>query len=44
MLLTNPLGFGIKDLLEENVGHEGHKFIAFTGSVSSLFFWPTCLA
>ena len=34
MLLTNPLGFGIKDLLEENVGHEGHKFIAFTGSVS----------
>ncbi len=34
MLLTNPLGFGIKDLLEENVGHEGDKFIAFTGSIS----------
>ncbi len=34
MLLTNPLGFGIKDLLEENVGHDGHKFIAFTGSIS----------
>jgi F-type H+-transporting ATPase subunit a len=34
MLLTNPLGFGIKDLLEENAGHEGHKFIAFTGSIS----------
>jgi F-type H+-transporting ATPase subunit a len=34
LLLTNPLGFGIKDLLEENVGHGGEKFIAFTGSVS----------
>jgi len=34
MLLTNPLGFGIKDLLEENVGHGGNKFIAFTGSIS----------
>ncbi len=32
LLLTNPMGFGIKDLLEENAGHEGYKFIAFTGS------------
>ncbi len=34
LLLTNPLGFGIKDLLEENVTHGGEKFIAFTGSIS----------
>jgi F-type H+-transporting ATPase subunit a len=34
MLLTNPLGFGIKDLLEENTGNQADKFIAFTGSVS----------
>ena len=34
LLLTNPLGFGIKDLLEENAGHDAHKFIAFTGSIS----------
>lgn len=34
MLLTNPLGFGIKDLLEENVGHGAEKYIAFTGSIS----------
>jgi F-type H+-transporting ATPase subunit a len=34
MLLTNPLGFGIKDLLEENVGHGADRFIAFTGSIS----------
>ena len=25
LLLTNPLGFGIKDLLEENTGHEGTR-------------------
>jgi F-type H+-transporting ATPase subunit a len=31
LLLTNPMGFGIK---EENVGHDAHRFIAFTGSVS----------
>src|SRR5258708_36884848 len=34
LLLTNPLGFGIKDLLEENVAHGSDKFIAFTGSIS----------
>lgn len=34
LLLSNPLGFGIKDLLEENVGHGGGKYIAFTGSIS----------
>lgn len=34
MLLTNPLGFGIRDLLDENVGHGGRKFISMVGSVS----------
>jgi len=34
LLLTNPLGFGIKDLLEENAGHEAPRFIAFVGSIS----------
>lgn len=34
LLLSNPLGFGIKDLLEENVGHGGGRYIAFTGSIS----------
>jgi len=33
-LLTNRLGFGIKDVLEVNVGHSAAKFIAFTGSIS----------
>src|SRR5438309_11730214 len=34
LLLTNPLGFGIKDLLEENVGYEGIKHVPWVGSIS----------
>ena len=34
MLLTNPLSFGIKDLLEENVPHGASKFIPFVGTIS----------
>jgi F-type H+-transporting ATPase subunit a len=34
MLLTNPLGFGIMDLLEENAGHQGLKYMPMIGSVS----------
>src|SRR6267143_66030 len=33
MLLTNPLGFGIKDLLEENIHHGASKLIPFVGPV-----------
>ena len=34
LLLTNPLGFGIKDLLEENVHHDAARLIPFVGSIS----------
>src|SRR6266403_2420380 len=34
ILLTNPLGFGIKDLLEENIHHGAAKLIPFVGSIS----------
>jgi F-type H+-transporting ATPase subunit a len=34
ILLTNPLGFGIKDLLEENVHHGASQFIPFVGTIS----------
>jgi F-type H+-transporting ATPase subunit a len=33
-LLTNPLGFGIRDLLEENVPHHGVRHVPFVGAVS----------
>jgi|SRR5579884_659149 F-type H+-transporting ATPase subunit a len=33
-LVTNPLGFGIKDLLEENSGHDAARYVPFVGSIS----------
>jgi F-type H+-transporting ATPase subunit a len=34
LLFTNPIGFGIQDLLDENVHHGGRKYIPMIGSVS----------
>src|SRR5450432_420797 len=34
LLITNSMGFGVKDLLEENAGPNAVQFIAFTGSIS----------
>jgi F-type H+-transporting ATPase subunit a len=34
LLITNPMDIGIRDLLVENAGHEGVRFVAFTGSVA----------
>jgi F-type H+-transporting ATPase subunit a len=34
LLLTNPMGFGIKDLLEENTGRAGARYIPLVGSIS----------
>jgi F-type H+-transporting ATPase subunit a len=33
LLITNPLGFGIRDILDENVPHGGRKFIPMVGSI-----------
>jgi F-type H+-transporting ATPase subunit a len=33
-LLTNPLSFGIKDVLEENAGHDWQRYIPIVGGVS----------
>jgi F-type H+-transporting ATPase subunit a len=34
MLITNPLGFGIRDVVEENGGHGAHQYLAMVGSLS----------
>ncbi len=34
MLLTNPLGFGIRDALDENVARGAEKFVPMVGSVA----------
>lgn len=33
-LLTNRLGFGIRDLLDQNVGHDGRKYVPMVGSIA----------
>lgn len=33
-LLTNPLGFGINDVLAENAGHHWEKYVPLVGSVA----------
>ncbi len=34
MLLTNPMGFGINDVLEENAGHDWRKYVPMVGSIA----------
>jgi F-type H+-transporting ATPase subunit a len=34
LLLTNPLEFGIRDLLVENTGTDGIRYVPFVGSIS----------
>src|SRR5258708_26317713 len=34
LLLTNPLGFGITDVLQENAGHHWERYVPVGGSVS----------
>jgi F-type H+-transporting ATPase subunit a len=33
-LLTNPLGFGINQILEENAGHHWQRYVPLVGSIS----------
>src|SRR5216683_1185450 len=34
LLLTNPMGFGLNDILKENAGHHWIKYVPLVGSVS----------
>src|SRR5258706_14854626 len=34
LLLTNPLGFGITDVLQENAGHHWERYVPVVGMVS----------
>jgi F-type H+-transporting ATPase subunit a len=33
MLISNPMGFGVRDLVEENVPHHPERHVAFVGSI-----------
>ncbi|MBZ5527883.1 MAG: F0F1 ATP synthase subunit A [Acidobacteriia bacterium] len=43
LLLKNPLGFGIQDLLEENTGHEAARYLPLVGSVSVFILFSNLL-
>lgn len=32
-ILTNPMGVGVRDLLDDNVGHDAGKYVAMLGSI-----------
>jgi F-type H+-transporting ATPase subunit a len=34
MLLTNPMGFGVNDVLAENAGHHWQKYVPMVGSIA----------
>ena len=44
LLLTNPLDFGIRDLLVENVGHDGVRYVPFVGAISIFILISNLLA
>jgi len=44
MLLTNPLKFGICDLLDENVAHDPRKHVAIVGTVSIFILFSNLLS
>lgn len=33
MILTNPMGLGVRDLLESNIGHGADRYVAMLGSI-----------
>jgi F-type H+-transporting ATPase subunit a len=33
MLITNPMGFGVRDLVEENVHHHAEQYVPFVGAI-----------
>lgn len=44
MFLTNPMGMGVKDLVDDIIGHRGEKHIAIMGSVGMFILLSNLLA
>lgn len=44
MLLTNEMGFGIRDLLDENIGHGAVRYVPFVGSIGIFILFANLLA
>jgi F-type H+-transporting ATPase subunit a len=44
MLLTNPMGVGIRDLLDENVGHGAREYLPMVGSISIFILFANAIS
>jgi F-type H+-transporting ATPase subunit a len=44
MLLTNPLGVGIRDLLDENIEHDGRKYLPMVGAMSIFILFSNAIS
>ena len=44
LLITNEMGFGIRDLLDENVGHGADRYVPFVGSIGVFILFANLLA
>jgi F-type H+-transporting ATPase subunit a len=44
MLLTNPMGVGIRDLLDENVGHGAREYLPMVGAISIFILFANAIS
>src|ERR1700693_5987935 len=44
LLLTNSMGVGIRDLLDENVGHEGREYLPLVGAISIFILFANAIS
>jgi F-type H+-transporting ATPase subunit a len=44
MLLTNPMGVGIRDLLDENIEHDGRKYLPMVGALSIFILFSNAIS
>jgi F-type H+-transporting ATPase subunit a len=44
LLLTNSMGVGIRDLLDENVGHEGRDYMPLVGTISIFILFANAIS
>jgi F-type H+-transporting ATPase subunit a len=44
MLLTNPMGVGIRDLLDENIEHDSRKYLPMVGAMSIFILFSNAIS
>ena len=44
MLLTNPMGVGVRDLLDENIDHGARSYLPMVGAISIFILFANCIS